>query len=104
MQRLQALLEGDHERVGAITETGEIVEVPNIAPEPKDTFDVSVEDLRIFDDEATATWHTHPNGSSNLSVNDYEAFLNWPHLKHYVIGEEGVRCFVVRNGKVVEDE
>jgi proteasome lid subunit RPN8/RPN11 len=102
MEELFKLLEGDKERVGIILQSGEIVELENICSDPENAFELKSRDLLRLEDEAVATWHTHPNASSNLSVDDYQAFRNWPRLKHYVIGVDGVRCFVVQGGALVE--
>lgn len=94
---------GDLERVGFIRANGEIVEVENIAREPTTSFAVSARDLLRFEDEdVVATWHTHPAAGSNLSSDDVAGFMAWPKLKHYVVGTDGVRCYVVKN-KVIHN-
>lgn len=89
------------ERVGLILKSGEIIELENVAADPLTGATISLEDLLRYEDDAAATWHTHPAAPSNLSMDDYEAFKNWPHLKHYIIGLEGVRCFRVAGGRVL---
>lgn len=81
------------ERGGFIC-SGSIVECKNTHPNPVDFFSASYEDLEKFE-SAEATWHTHPNGSKNLTREDYEAFQNWPDKKHYIIGKDGVFCYYV---------
>lgn len=63
--------------------------------------EISTEDLVRFKDEAIATWHTHPYSGSNLSPEDYTAFLNYPDWRHYIISEKDVWCFYIRNNLVV---
>ena len=89
------------ERVGLILKSGKAIELENVAPDPQVGSTISLDDLVRYEDEAVATWHTHPSAPSNLSMDDYEAFKNWPHLKHYIIGLEGVRCFRVAGGRVL---
>lgn len=92
------------ERIGFVLDDGKIVECENIHPEPEQGFEFRAEDLIEFENRAVASWHTHPNQDSNLSMSDYSGFRHWPKLKHYVIGNDGIRCFKVERGKVVEDE
>lgn len=98
---LTNLCEGEFERVGFILKTGEIVEVPNTAINPKESFDVSGEDIIKFELIAAATWHTHPGQDSNLSFDDFQAFLNWPEMDHYIIGTDGVTKYIVEDGEVL---
>lgn len=91
------------ERVGFILKSGEVIEVQNICEKPEEGFDVSGEDIAKYGLDAIATWHTHPNASNNLSMNDHEMFLNWPELSHYIVGTNGVRCYVVEDGEVLID-
>lgn len=97
---LLPLYEGAFERCGFILKTGEIVEVPNICAEPEQGFDMRGEDLIKYPAISSATWHTHPDEDSNLSAGDYVTFLNWPELDHYIIGNDGVTKFQVRDGDV----
>lgn len=92
---------GDVERVGFVLQTGKVVEVENICANPVEGFDVSGEDLVKYSSIAKATWHTHPGSDNNLSVSDYRSFLNWPKLEHYIIGTNGVRCYIVENDEVL---
>ena len=101
MDSLARLLEGKDERVGFVLKTGEIVEVENICPDKDNGFEVRGEDLMKYAVDAEASWHTHPGHTKCLSANDHYAFLNYPHLKHYIVGTDGVECYVVKNGIVV---
>ena len=91
------------ELVGIVTSSGEVVQLKNIHPKPEESFDVSTEDLiKWFESETTvATFHTHPGGSSNLSIKDDLAFKNWPNLHHFIVGSDGVREFKVDGGNIV---
>lgn len=97
---LLSLYEGPNERVGFILKTGEIVEVDNICAEPTEGFDVRGADIIRYTPIAVATWHTHPDEDSNLSAGDFQSFLNWPDLEHYIIGNDGVTKFRVEDGDV----
>lgn len=101
LDRLLEFYEGDEERVGFILRNGEIVEVENVCHDPKNGFDVKGEDLIRYEHEMVATWHTHPGADSNLSQGDYESFRAWPNLRHYIIGQDGIRAYEVRDGEVV---
>lgn len=103
-QALRNKYDGPHERVGFLLKDGTLVECRNCAPEPKDTFDVSPEEILQHCDEAIATWHTHPGAGSNLSVGDRETFLLWPNLLHYIVGETDITCYRVDKNMVVKHE
>lgn len=80
------------ERVGFII-GNEIIEVTNICRSPDEGFMVSTSDILEYGDKADATWHTHPNAPANLSQEDYVSIKNWPNMRHYIIGKDGVRCY-----------
>lgn len=84
-----------NERVGFIFDDESVIEVDNISESPSNSFDVRTEDLLLHATKAVASWHTHPNGSSNLSPLDYDAFKAWPDMKHYIVGNDGVSCYIV---------
>jgi proteasome lid subunit RPN8/RPN11 len=88
------------ERVGFILTSGEEVEVENIHEDPNNGFDVDPAILVKYEADIVATFHTHPDCSSNLSVDDYQAFFNWPEVLHFIIGNDGIRCFQVKQGKI----
>lgn len=91
------------EHVGFILPRGKVVEVENVSDSPATSFDVSGEDLLTYESTAIASWHTHPNSDSNLSMGDMETFLNWPHLDHYIVGQDGITKFIVVDGEVLID-
>lgn len=82
---------------------GSLIEVPNISPHPENSFMVQGADILKYalSGEAIATWHTHPKKDANLTVEDHEMFLNYPDLEHYIVGTDGVRSYVVKNGRVI---
>lgn len=83
------------ERVGFLKDENKIVEVPNVANLPNEGF--RVEGQVIVDHTEKygcwGTWHTHPGEDANLSGEDYRSFKFWPDLYHFIIGNDGVRCF-----------
>lgn len=91
------------ERVGLILNDGQVIELANTSPTPDEASLIDPMDLIFYEDTAVATWHTHPRQVSNLSVDDFFAFKNWPQLKHYIVGADGVRCFRVERGRVLND-
>lgn len=99
--RLLKFYNEDVERVGFILPRNKIVEVENVSDHPQKGFDVKDEDILKYGDKAIATWHTHPNADNNLSTLDMENFLCWNNLEHYIIGNNGVRKYVVKDGDVL---
>lgn len=81
--------------------TGEVVECLNIATEPGEQFVVRGEDLVQYGENAVATWHTHPGGDSNLSMEDYQGFANYPELRHYIVGFDGIRGYEVQEDDTI---
>lgn len=89
------------ERCGVI-KNGEIIELENSHENPSDNFQF---DASILEEpNVTATWHTHPGGSSNLSCADYVTFNSLPNLNHYVIGTQGVWCFLVKDDMLILED
>ena len=78
------------------------MECNNACEDPENGFEFSFEDLEKLDDpNILGTFHTHPNHSNNLSYEDYESFLNYPVLTHYIIGDNGVKSYKIVREKVV---
>ena len=73
----------------------------NTCPDPRNGFQVSGDDLLRYDGQIVATWHTHPDASSNLSVGDYDSFMNWPEWRHYIAGDDGVAEYYVEDGALL---
>jgi proteasome lid subunit RPN8/RPN11 len=99
---LKLYVEDAPERVGFVLPDGSLIEVPNVSGDPYNSFDVSAESLlqHAGYGSAIGAWHTHPNASSNLSVDDYEGFLNWPKMTHYIVGNDGVSAYIIKEGLV----
>lgn len=91
------------ERGGYITSTGLIVECENINPNKEENFSLSCDDLeKLENDDVIATFHTHPGKSPNLSKDDYNSFLNWENLLHFIVGKDKINCYkVTERGTVV---
>lgn len=93
------------EKVGYIHK-GLVIDVFNISNDPENSFMVLGEDILRWGlhPETTASWHTHPGRNANLSVADYESFLNYPLLLHYIIGKNEIRVYRVEDGTVIEQK
>ena len=89
------------ERVGFILKSGEIIEALNEHPDAYTGFEVDMEDFLEKEPEIWATFHTHPGGPANLSMDDYTAFKNWPNWLHLVVGHDGIKVYKVDNGVVL---
>lgn len=90
-----------NERCGFILNDGTVVECQNIHEDPEIGFEISTSSIRQYEGQISATWHTHPRTSPNLSVEDYRAFQAWPKWFHYIIGEHEFWCYYVRNNAVI---
>ena len=91
------------ERGGIITRLGP-TECKNISDNPNDSYEMSYEDMDKLDDSDTlGTFHTHPNKSGNLSYDDYESFMAYPGLVHYIVGSDGVKSYKVVNGRLLNE-
>lgn len=99
LKSLKELYSDDgEERGGYINKKGEFIEVVNNHETPMSNFMFGFEDLDILAEDGIATVHTHPNGTSNLSKDDYDSFLNWWELEHIIVGNDGVSCYKVTDG------
>jgi proteasome lid subunit RPN8/RPN11 len=92
--------EDKKERCGLILKKNRVIEVVNSHPDPEHGFEISPDSIIRHEDQLQGTWHTHPGGAATLSNEDYACFINWPHLEHYIVGEEGVRRYAVEDGVV----
>ncbi len=80
------------------------VECKNTCINPEQGFEMSFEDMDLLDAPTTiGTFHTHPGQSANLSYEDYESFMGYPMLTHYIIGENGVKAYKVIEGELVNE-
>lgn len=93
------------ERGGYIAK-GVLYECENESPNPIEIFKMKISDLEEMEKaEAECTFHTHVNGSMNLSMDDYQSFIDWADMKHIIVGKDGVKCYAVNEkGNVVVEE
>jgi proteasome lid subunit RPN8/RPN11 len=84
------------QRVGYILPDDEVVEVHNVARMPRMQF-MAYE----WPDPVRACWHTHPQGSRNLSMDDWASFRANPEMDHYIIGMDGISHYRVVDDNVV---
>lgn len=91
------------ERGGIITRLGP-TECKNVSENPEEGYEMSYEDMDKLDNTDTVgTFHTHPGKSANLSYEDYETFMAYPGLKHYIVGKEGVKAYKVVDGRLLNE-
>jgi proteasome lid subunit RPN8/RPN11 len=103
MKKLEKFLtkDGTKERCGLILSRNRVVESENVADDPVAGFEVDPHDLVKYDGKIVGTWHTHPGKPSAFSQADYFGFAQWPDLKHWIVGTDGVRCYAIEDGIVV---
>ena len=95
--------EDTKERCGFILKNNVVLEVENTHPQPEFGFEICAKDIVENEDKLKGTWHTHPNSNAILSHEDYTCFLNWPKLEHYILGQNGIRRYVVKDGVLQND-
>lgn len=83
------------ERCGFILENSQLVEVNNISNDKQNGFMISADDIieHVENQNAVATWHTHPNDIANLSFEDSQFMRDWADLTHYILGSDGIRAY-----------
>lgn len=89
------------ERCGLILEGEILVEVENIHPDPENF--LMMPESEMHRDGIIGTWHTHPNTTPNLSIEDYKWFESYPHLKHHIVGKFETWVYYVENGALLVD-
>lgn len=89
------------ERGGLIQSDGSILELENIAENPEHGFAADSMSLIEHLDDAIGTWHTHPGQTANLSSEDWEAFIQFEHFKHAIVGSDGVRWYETKGLAVI---
>ena len=77
------------------------VEVDNQHPDKTNGFQIDPKDTLRYIDDITGIWHTHPGSAAVLSGEDKLCMEQWPDVAHYIIGSDGVRKYVVKDGVVV---
>lgn len=78
-----------------------LVEIENLHPQPEHF--LLIPEAEMHRDGIIGTWHTHPNTSPNLSVEDYEWFTNYPHLNHFIVGNFETWRYYVEDGALLVD-
>lgn len=104
MVKLSDFWSQDTERCGFILKSGEVVEVENIAEDPKNEFEVSEEDFEKYYPDTVASWHSHTDDFANLSLSDYYTFLNLPEWQHWVVSKHKSVKFSVKSEAVILEE
>ena len=92
---------------GGYIKNGEAIICENDSPNPVENFSFKIEDLMIINDQegVTALFHTHPNGTSAMTKQDFKAFVNYPDFFHLIVGKDGLLCYKVteRETVIIED-
>lgn len=96
--------EEPQEKCGLILRDGTVIPVKNMHVDPEAGFIIDPQELIRYEEQLWGTWHTHPKTGANLSQADYIGYLQWPTLHHFILGLDGVRCFIVEDGLVVEKD
>jgi proteasome lid subunit RPN8/RPN11 len=92
------------ERCGLILKRGRVIEVDNVAEDPERGFEIDAAKLVEYEDRLVGTWHTHPGHGSNLSERDWFGFMQWPKLKHWIIGATTISSFIVKDGIIINGD
>lgn len=97
-QSLDIHIEQD-ERCGIVTKLGEIIELPNSSTFPQNTYLIYEKDIQGYD--ILATWHTHPRGPLNLSIEDYNNFAELSQFQHLILTPRFVALYGMDEGFVM---
>jgi hypothetical protein len=87
------------ERGGVIIAEG-LVEITNICGD-EDGYAPDPDELVLYIDQMIGTFHTHPGQTANLSVEDFNTYLQFPGMRHAIVGTDGVRWYEAKGGAVV---
>ncbi len=85
-----------NERCGFVMKDGSIIEIANVAKDPREGYEMDALEAIKHLKDAAATWHTHPDTDPNLSGEDYSGFLSWPDMEHIIIGMRNGSPMVLR--------
>lgn len=91
------------ERGGYLLNDG-LVECNNDASNKVEVFRFDCDSLDKIDEEEAnilALVHSHPNGTSAMSKQDFYAFINWPQFLHLIVGKNGISCYKVTEKETV---
>jgi proteasome lid subunit RPN8/RPN11 len=81
------------ERCGIVLRSGEILELQNSSTYPYNSFVISNVEIEPYKAEIAASWHTHPRGPHNLSIDDYNTFMDMPEIPHLIITHKSVSMY-----------
>lgn len=106
-QILSIYKEDGIERGGYVLKN-EVIECENVAQNKLEMFQFDFDVLDKLDENESDVkflFHTHPNGNSTLSKQDFLAFINYPQFLHLILGKDGISCYKVteRETVVLED-
>lgn len=96
----KAIMAAPNEACGFIMENGDIIEIRNVAINPKRTFHMDyhqmVEKLSDREDFVKGIWHTHPGGSVVPSYTDLSAIKMGAvqsHWDYWIVTADGVHLY-----------
>jgi proteasome lid subunit RPN8/RPN11 len=89
------------ERGGLVLDDGTVVELANICDKPEQGYTPNLDELIPHLPRMVATWHTHPDATANLSVEDWETFVQWPEQVHAIVGNDGLRWYRIARNAVI---
>lgn len=93
----------DVERCGFVIDSHKLVELTNVYHQTTEGFEIDPSDVLKYIDRLKGIWHTHPRKTSVLSGDDKLCMEQWPDIKHYIIGNDGIRVYVVKDGIVTNE-
>lgn len=91
------------ELCGFILQDETVIVCENKHSDPTKGFEIAQEEIDKYDN-ITCFWHSHPSDDINLSLADYQTFLNYPDQKHRIYGSTGYAEYYVRRGFVMREE
>lgn len=83
------------ERCGIIRASGEIIECPNASSSPQNSYFIMQKDLEGITD-IIGTWHSHPRGPLNLSIDDYNNFAELHEYQHIIVTPRFVALYAMQ--------
>lgn len=92
----------EEERAGFVLLDGEVIELTNVAEDKVTKFDASPDEILLHCNKPIAAlWHTHPDGSANLTSEDWHTFLAWPDVEHIIVAKDEIRFYGVKGTGVI---
>lgn len=106
-ETLLSLYKEDGCEIGGYLKGGKVIVCENDSLNPLENFSFKMEDLMDINDTdgVVALFHTHPNGTSAMTKQDFKAFINYPDFFHLIVGKNGLLCYKVteRETVIIED-